>query len=48
MPCCIIAAALIARFIIRWKDLRAYLGFEVVDDNPYGWEEYCELDQYVN
>ena len=46
MPCCIIAAALIARFLIKWKTLREYLGFEVTDDNPYGWEEYCELDQY--
>ena len=48
MPCCIIAAALIVRFMIRWKDIKAYLGFEVTDDNPYGWEEYCEFDQYAS
>ena len=48
MPCCIIAAALIVRFMIRWKELKAYLGFEVTDDNPYGWEEYCELDMFAD
>ena len=48
MPCCIIAAALIARFVIRWKDLKAYLGYEEIDDNIYGWEEYCEFDQYAD
>ena len=48
MPCCIIAAALIARFLINWKDLKAYFGFEVTDSNPYGWEEYCELDKFAS
>jgi len=48
MPCCIIAAALIARFFINWKDLKAYFGFEVTDDNPYGWAEYCELDKFAS
>ena len=48
MPCCIIAAALIARFVIKWKYLKAYLGYEITDDNPYGWEEYSELDQFSN
>ena len=48
MPCCIIAAALIARFIIRWGDLKAYFGFEVKDENPYGWSEYCELDKFAS
>lgn len=46
MPCCIIAAALIAKFLFKWKSLKAYLGFAVNDDNPYGWDEYCELDQF--
>jgi hypothetical protein len=48
MPCCIIAAALIARFLFKWKDIKVYLGFVVTDDNPYGWEEYCELDKYAS
>ena len=46
MPCCIVAAALILRFVIRWDRIKAYLGITTADRNPYGWEEYCELDQY--
>lgn len=46
MPCCIIAAALIVRFVFKWKSIKPYLGFEITDDNPYGWEEYCELDEF--
>ena len=48
MPCCIIAATLIVRFIVGWKDIKAYLGYEVTDDNKYGWEEYCEFDQFAS
>ena len=48
MPCCIIAAVLIGRFIIRWNRLKAYFGVAEPERNPYGWEEYCELDQFAN
>ena len=48
MPCCLIAAALIVKFVIQWQFVKAYLGFEVTDDNPYGWDEYCELDQFAD
>ena len=48
MPCCIIAATLIVRILINWKDLKVYFGFKVTDDNPYGWTEFTELDQFAN
>jgi len=48
MPCCVIAAALIVRFVLRWNAMKAYLGYEVTDDNIYGWEEYCEFDRYAS
>ena len=48
MPCCIIAAAFIVRFFINWKDMKAYFGFEVQDDNPYGWEDYSEFDEFAS
>jgi hypothetical protein len=46
MLCCVIAGLIIVRIVVRWKDLKRFFGFEVKDDNPYGWEEYCELDEY--
>ncbi|MDR0839288.1 MAG: hypothetical protein LBN99_06555 [Oscillospiraceae bacterium] len=48
MPCCIIAATFIALFVVRWKSIKVYLGFEVDDGNPYGWKEYCEIDDFAD
>ncbi|MDR2531007.1 MAG: hypothetical protein LBC65_05670 [Oscillospiraceae bacterium] len=48
MPCCLIAAAFLATFVVRWDRVKAYLGFEVTDRNAYGWNEYCELDEYAD
>jgi hypothetical protein len=46
MPCCILAAAFIAVFVVRWRGVARYLGFEFDDRNVYGWEEHCELDEF--
>ncbi len=46
MPCCIIAAALILRFVFKWDRIKIFLGIQAEKKNPYGWEEYCELDEY--
>ncbi|MDR0446364.1 MAG: hypothetical protein LBH17_04940 [Oscillospiraceae bacterium] len=49
MLCCLIAAGLIVRFLLNWREARKYLGFAPPrDDNPYGWEEYCELDDFAS
>jgi hypothetical protein len=49
MLCCIIAAGLIARFLVNWGELKKYIGFEPkAEENAYGWNEWCELDNYVS
>ncbi len=42
MLCCIMSALLIAKFIINWKEIRRFLGFEekeVCDREGYPYEE---------
>ncbi|MDR0904850.1 MAG: hypothetical protein LBN00_01525 [Oscillospiraceae bacterium] len=48
MLCCVVAGLFIARFIVNWPRVAKYLGFEVTDGNIYGWEEYCELDEFAD
>lgn len=51
MVCCVVAAYFIFRYILRWRDVAKYLGFEFKDsedEEGFGWQEYCELDQYEN
>jgi hypothetical protein len=46
--CCIIAACFILRYLVQWGDVAKYFGFKDIygDKDPYGFTEYCELDQY--
>ena len=42
MLCCIMSALLIAKFIINWKEIRRFLGFEekeVCNREGYPYEE---------
>jgi hypothetical protein len=48
MLCCVVAACLIVRYIIRWRKVRKYFGFESGDEDRFGWSEYCELDRFTN
>ena len=47
MLCCVIAACLVVKIIVRWKTLAKYLGFTFKDeDDRYGYLERGELDAY--
>ncbi|MDR3310882.1 MAG: hypothetical protein LBS90_06000 [Oscillospiraceae bacterium] len=47
MLCCIIAAAFIVRYVARAGTLKRYLGFgSDPEPEPFGWDEYCELDEF--
>ena len=47
MLCCVIAACLLVKILVRWKALAKYLGFSAVDEQEeFGFIEYGELDTY--
>jgi hypothetical protein len=47
MLCCVIAACLIVRIMVRWRGLARHLGFVVRDEEEhYGYFEHGELDVY--
>ena len=49
MLCCVIAACLIVKIMLRWQSLAKYLGFTVRDEEErYGYVEHGELDAYRN
>ncbi len=42
MLCCIVGAILIARFVVNFKDIKNFLGFEeeeTTDRDGYGYED---------
>jgi hypothetical protein len=49
MLCCVIAACLVVKILVRWRALAKYFGISVRGgDNPYGYVEYDEFDVYKN
>lgn len=48
MLCCVVAAYVIVRYIIRLRRVAKYFGFEAENEDRFGWSEYSELDQFKN
>ncbi len=47
MICCIVAFAMIARFVLGWNNILEVLGLARAKPAPkYDYHVYCELDAY--